>query len=142
MENSKKLDLALLVLRIGLALVFFLFGYQKLSNSAQTTSEIQLLLEFGGIAAAAAINFYLGLLEIIIAGALAFGIKVRLFGIMAAMLTSSFLASFLLKYGTSINPDLYRDVGLAAAGITLGILGGGKFSIRRKNGQQSTPLQK
>ena len=64
MEQNKKLDTALLVLRIGLAIVFLLFGFQKLSSPSQTTAEIQLILNFMPLAGAAAINFYLGLLEI------------------------------------------------------------------------------
>ena len=129
MEN-KKLDIALLILRAGLAIVFLLFGYQKLSNPSQTSAEIQLLLNLG-IGAVAAINFYLGLTEIIVALALLFGIKVRLFGIVGAFLTASFLASFLFKFGLSINPDLYRDVGLTAIGLALAILGAGKYSWDR-----------
>ena len=51
---------ASLVLRLGLAIVFGLFGYQKLSVPEQTRAEIQLLLDIG-LGSAAAINFYLGL---------------------------------------------------------------------------------
>ncbi len=132
MEQNKKLDIALLILRIGLAAVFILFGYQKLSNPSQTTAEIQLLLNFLGLAAAAAINFYLGLTEIIVASALAIGIRVKFFGVIAAALTASFLTSFLVKFGLSINPDLYRDVGLTAIGIALAILGAGLYSWDKK----------
>ena len=129
MEN-KKLDIALLILRAGLAIVFLLFGYQKLSNPSQTSAEIQLLLNLG-IGAVAAINFYLGLTEIIVALALLIGIYARFFGIVAALLTAAFLTSFLLKFGLSINPDLYRDVGLTAIGLALALLGSGKYSWDR-----------
>jgi|SRR3989344_5210308 len=128
MEN-KNLDIALLVLRLGLAVVFLLFGYHKLSNPAQTTAEIQLLLNFSGLGAVAAINFYMGLTEIIVGIGLALGIKTRWIGLLAALLTASFLGSFLVKYGASINPDLYRDVGLTAIGIAIALLGGGKYSL-------------
>lgn len=137
MEN-KKLDIALLVLRVGLAVVFLLFGYQKLSNPSQTTAEIQLLLNFLGLAAAAAINYYLGLIEVATALALLAGVKTHLFGIIAAILTGSFLASFLVKFGTTINPDLYRDVGLTAIGIALAILGAGRYSW--DNRQKQNPV--
>ena len=142
MENNKKLDLALLILRIGLALVFLLFGYQKLSSPAQTTSEIQILLNFLGLGSASALNFYLGLTEITIGLGMIFGIKVKLLGFLAALLTTMFFGSFLIKLGFSINPDIYRDVGLTAAGIVLAILGGGKFIIKRSGDQQPTLLQK
>ena len=130
MEN-KKLDIALLILRAGLAIVFLLFGYQKLSNPSQTSAEIQLLLNLG-IGAVAAINFYLGLTEIIVALALLIGIYARFFGVVAALLTAAFLTSFLLKFGLSINPDLYRDVGLTAIGLALVLLGSGKYSWPKK----------
>ena len=40
-----------------------------------------------------------------------------------------FFVSFLSKYGISINPDLYRDVGLIGASIALFLLGAGPLSI-------------
>lgn len=117
-----------LALRVGLAVVFVLFGLQKLTNSSQTTAEIQLLLNFE-LADAAALNYYLGLTEILVALALIIGLKVRLFSLVAVSLTTMFLFSFFVKYGTSINPDLYRDVGLAGSGIALFLLGAGPLSL-------------
>ena len=121
-------NFAPLFLRAGLSSVFFLFGLQKLLNPSQTTAEIQLLLNFELVDAAFA-NFYLGLSEIIIALALILGVRVRIFSIVASLLIFMFLSSFLIKYGISINPDLYRDVGLLGAALTLFILGAGPFSI-------------
>jgi len=126
MEN-KKLDLALLVLRIGLAIVFFLFGFHKLASPSQTTAEIQLIVNLG-LGAVSAINYYMGLVEVIIALGLIVGIKTKLMGLVSAFLTASFLASFLVKFGISINPDLYRDVGLTAIGIAIFLSGGGRWS--------------
>lgn len=122
-----------LSLRVGLAMVFLLFGLKKLLSPEQTTSEIQLLLNFE-LADAAALSFYVGLVEMIITFAFLFGFKVRLFAMLAAMLTLLFLASFLVKYGVSINPDLYRDVGLLGGAIALFLLGAGPLSLdnRRK----------
>lgn len=142
MENNKKLDLALLILRIGLAVVFLLFGYQKLSSPAQTTSEIQILLNFLGLGAASALNFYLGLTEIAVGLGLILGVKVKLLGFLAALLTTMFFASFLVKLGLSINPDIYRDIGLTAAGVTLVILGGGRFAIEKRKEDQPILPQK
>ena len=124
--EAKKLDIALLILRIGLAAVFFLFGFQKLSSPSQTTAEIQLIVNLG-LGAVSAINYYMGLVEIILALGLVIGIKTKLVGLAAAVLTASFLASFLIKFGVSINPDLYRDVGLTAIGIAIALLGAGKY---------------
>lgn len=142
MVSEKKLDWALLILRIGLAVVFLLFGYQKLASPAQTTSEIQILLNFLGLGAASALNFYLGITEVTAGLGLILGIKVKLLGFLAALLTMMFFGSFLIKLGFSINPDIYRDVGLTAAGIALGILGGGKFSVRGRKNKPTTLLQK
>ncbi len=121
-------DWAPLIIRVGLAVVFLLFGFQKLSNPAQTTAEIQLLMDFLNLAAAAAINFYLGLTELVVALGLLLGVRTRAFGVLAALLLFLFLVSFLWKLGVSINPDLYRDVGLIGASIALVFLGGGKWS--------------
>ena len=109
-------------------MVFFLFGFYKLANPSQTTAEIQLLLNFLGLGAAAAINFYMGLTEITVGLGLMLGVKTRWAGLLAALLTASFLGSFLAKYGVSINPDLYRDVGLTAIGVAIALLGAGKYS--------------
>lgn len=131
MENSilsRYQRFAPLFLRVGLALVFFLFGLQKLMNPGQATAEIQLLLEFD-VADAAALNFYLGLVEIITAVALLVGVRVRVFALVSTFLVVMFFISFLLKYGTSLNPNLYRDVGLAGASLALFLLGAGPLSI-------------
>lgn len=122
-----------LFLRGGLASVFFLFGFQKLSNPSQTTAEIQLLLNFG-LADAAAMNFYLGLTEMAIALALIIGFKVRIFSLLAGALTLMFLLSFFVKYGASINPDLYRDIGLFGAALALFLLGAGPLSLDNNRG--------
>ena len=126
MEN-KKLDLALLVLRVGLASVFFLFGFHKLASPSQTTAEIQLIINMG-LGAVSAVNYYLGLAEITVALGLLFGAKSKLFGLASALLTIMFLGSFLVKFGVSINPDLYRDVGLTSIGFAIFLAGGGKYS--------------
>jgi len=127
MENNKT-DLALLILRVGLAIVFFLFGFHKLASPSQTTAEIQLIVNLG-LGAVSAINYYMGLVEVIIALGLIVGIKTKLMGLVSAFLTASFLASFLVKFGISINPDLYRDVGLTAIGIAIFLSGGGRWSL-------------
>lgn len=117
-----------LCLRFGLAAVFFLFGMQKLINPSQTSAEIQLLLNFE-LADATALNFYLGLTEIIIAAAFVIGLKIRLFALIASVLLVMFFLSFLVKYGLSINPDLYRDIGLLGGAIALFLLGAGPWSF-------------
>lgn len=117
-----------LFLRLGLALIFVLFGIQKLSHSSQTTAEIQLLTNFE-LVDAAALNFYLGLVELCVAISFFLGFKVRLFAPISFLMVSLFFLSFVAKYGTSLNPDLYRDVGLAGASIALFLLGAGPLSV-------------
>jgi len=120
-----------LFLRFGLAAVFLLFGLQKLINPIQTTAEIQLLLSFE-LADAAALSFYMGLIEILIAVAFVVGFKVRFFALVSSLLVSMLFISFIAKYGFSINPDLYRDIGLLGASIALFLLGAGPWSLDSK----------
>lgn len=115
-------------LRIGLAVVFLLFGIQKLTHPGQATSETQLLTNFE-LADAAAVNFYLGLVEFAIAISFVVGFKVRLFSFLSSLLVATFFLSFLTKYGVSLNPDLYRDIGLLGASIALFLLGAGPLSL-------------
>lgn len=117
-----------LFLRVGLAIVFFLFGLKKLTHPGQATAEIQLILEFD-LTHAAAINYYLGLTEMLVALALLVGFKVRGFALLASFLVSIFFLSFLTTYGLSINPDLYRDIGLLGGALALFLLGAGPWSI-------------
>lgn len=123
-------------LRIGLAIVFVLFGIQKISHPSQTTAEIQLLTNFE-LVDAAALNFYLGLLELFIAESFLLGFKIRLFAPISFIMVSLFFLSFVVKYGTSLNPDLYRDVGLASASIALFLLGAGPISIDNYSNKKS-----
>ena len=132
-----------LFLRVGIGIVFLLFGFQKLSSPSQTTAEIQLLVEFLNLAAASAINFYLGITEVAIALGLLVGMKTRVFALLASLMTMLFFVSFIVKLGASINPDLYRDVGLTGGALALLFLGGGKWSWdeRKANIQGVTPQQ-
>ncbi|MBI4133941.1 MAG: hypothetical protein HY475_00805 [Candidatus Terrybacteria bacterium] len=54
---------ASLFLRLGLGFVFLLFAYHKLAVPEQGRVEIQGILDFLGIGAASAINYYLGIAE-------------------------------------------------------------------------------
>ena len=129
-----------LFLRFGLALVFVLFGIQKLSHPGQTTSEIQLLTNLE-LVDASALNYYLGLTELCVAASFLLGFKVRLFAIISFLMIAMFFLSFLIKYGASLNPDLYRDVGLSGASIALFLLGAGPLSFdnsyrKKENNEQ------
>lgn len=119
-------------LRIGLVLVFLFFSIQKLTKPGQGTAEVHLLLGVE-LADAAAINYYLGLAEFCIALSFVLGFKVRIFALISSIMVIMFFISFLAKYGISINPDLYRDVGLIGASITLFLLGAGPMSLDNKS---------
>lgn len=116
-----------LVLRIGLAIVFLLFAYHKLhlATNGQGVSEIRQLFDVG-ISSAAALNYYVGLLELVVSVLLIGGWQVRIAGLVASGMTFFIFFSYFQKYGITIQPDLYRDVGLSAAGLALFMLGSGK----------------
>ncbi len=128
-------------LRIGLAFVFLLFGIQKLTSSGQATAETQLLTNFE-LADAAAVNFYLSLIELGIAISFIVGFKVRIFSFISSLLVTTFFVSFLTKYGVSLNPDLYRDIGLLGASIALFLLGSGPISIDSFFAQKKREINK
>lgn len=119
-----------LFLRLGLAVVFFLFSFQKLSAPEQGRAEIQLLLNIG-IGGAAALNFYLGLAELIIGACLLLGAFVRYAGLGAFILIGTFFLGIVTKYGITQDPTLNRDLGLIGASFALWLLGAGPFSIDR-----------
>ena len=129
MDNlDKSKNWASFLLRWGLAVVFILFGYQKLSIPEQTRAEIQLLLDIG-LGSASAINFYLGLIEIMIAISFVLGIFIKKTSLLASLMLLGFFSSFLWKYGLSIDPTLYRDLGLLAGSLALWFLGSGDWSL-------------
>lgn len=130
-KNKNLSAYAPLALRAGLFVVFALFGLQKLSNPSQSASEIQLLMNWN-IGNAAAMNYYLGLIEIILAISFFIGFKVKITSLAASGLLILFFSSFLFKYGLSINPNLYRDIGLLGATLALFLWGAGPISIDRR----------
>lgn len=126
--NKHSSDLAPFFLRLGLGLVFILFGYHKLSVPTQATAEVQLLLNIG-IGSASAINFYLGLVEFMIALALFLGFDSALSSFSAGFLTIGIFTSLVFKYGINQDPTLNRDVGLIGAALALWLIGPGNWSL-------------
>lgn len=117
-----------LFLRLGLAAVFLIFGIQKLIHPGQGTAEIELLISISR-GDASAMNYYFGLVEVILAAMLTLGFRVRVAALIAAGMEFVIFTSFLLKYGLSLNPDLYRDLGLFGAAVALFLLGAGKWAL-------------
>ena len=147
MENfrAKLLPYAPLLLRLGIALTFLTFGAQKLIVPGQTRGEIQLLLNLD-LGPVSLLNYYLSLAEITTGFMLAVGAFIHIFALVAAFLATSFLASFLVKYGLNFDPGLYRDFAVVGGSIALWLLGAGGLSVdawrtKRKGGALSTPLQ-
>lgn len=134
----KEKDYAPLFLRLGLGIVFLLFGFHKLAAPEQTRAEIQLLLDIG-LGSAAAINYYMGIIEILIALSLILGWYIKYSAPAATFLVTVIFASIVYKYGLSYDPTLFRDIGLIAAGLALWILGPGVLSLDKKS--ETTPLQ-
>ncbi|MBI2451126.1 MAG: DoxX family membrane protein [Parcubacteria group bacterium] len=130
-ENSKKY--APLILRMGLAIVFLLFGYHKLVQPGQAQAEVQLLLDIG-LGTAAALNYYLGIMEILIGLSLLLGWQIKYFAPVSGFLVIIIFGSILWKYGFTLSPErvdptLFRDAGLIGACFALWILGAGAWSI-------------
>jgi len=117
-----------LFLRLGLALVFFLFAFQKLGSPEQGGAEIQLLLNIG-IGGAAALNYYLGLVELFIGISFLLGAFIRYSGIAGTILITTFFLGVVTKYGITQDPTLNRDLGLLGGVFALWLLGAGPFSI-------------
>lgn len=129
MMKKENLEIyAPLILRLGLTVVFFLFGWQKLSVPEQTRAEIQLLLDIG-LGSAAAINYYLGLVELMIAIGFALGAFIKYLAPLAAFLLLGFFSSFMWSYGINVDPTLFRDIGLLGGALSLWLTGGGAFSF-------------
>lgn len=123
--------LAPIILRFGLAVVFILFAIHKLTpaNAGQGAAEIEQLFGIGR-ELSRPLNFYVGILEALIALALITGIQVRLAGFLAgSMITTIFVAYANFK-GLKLTPDIYRDVGLAAAGFAVFLLGNDRPTSR------------
>lgn len=116
-----------LFLRFGLSAVFVIFGVQKLKNPGQATDEIELLISLK-LSDAAALNYYLGLFEILIGVSLIIGFRVRIAAVIASTLMATFFI-FNIKSATSINPEIYRDLGLVGNSLALFLLGAGPLSL-------------
>lgn len=123
-------------LRFGLALVFLVFGFQKLSFPSQGTAEIQLIFTSAGgksfltLGMASAMNYYMGLFELMLGISLTLGWMIRWAALFAALMVVGIFASILFKYGfNSSDKTLLLDAALVGAAAGLWALGAGKWSI-------------
>jgi uncharacterized membrane protein YphA (DoxX/SURF4 family) len=122
-KNKMRMEkLAPVVLRVGMALVFFWFGTHQLQNPSMWISFIPKWLH---VSTAVATKFVLmnGLFEIIGGILLVLGAYTRV----VAFLLSLHL--FGIAFSIGLNNIGARDLGLAVAAFAVGLLGGGKWSI-------------
>ena len=134
-----------LFIRIGLGIVFILFGYHKLSAPEQNRAEIEELFGFGP-GSTAAINYYTGLVEIVIGLALIAGFYMKYAAPLATLMLAVIFIAFTKanlesETGTLSDPNLYRDIGLTGAAISLWLTGAGPWSLdnRKKQALSSQP---
>jgi len=135
---EKMKQYAPLFLRLSLAVVFLLFGFQKLMFPGQGTAEIQQIFttESGtmSLGIASALNYYMGLFEAMLGIALALGMFIRRLAPLAALAVLGIFVAILFTYGLNTEDEtLLFDVGLVGAGLALWFLGAGSLSFDNRN---------
>ena len=117
-----------LFLRFGIGLVFLLFAVQKLGTPEQGRAEIQILLNLK-LGSASALNYALGVAELMVAASFFTGTLIRWSSLLATFMILMFFGGLVSKYGFSQDPTLNRDIGLLGGILTLWLLGSGPLSI-------------
>ncbi len=121
MKNTLK-NLAPTVVRLGIAMVFIWFGLNQLFNQAMWVSLIpSWAISLSGLSAKSFVIVN-GLVEIILASLLAFGMKIRI--------VATLLALHLLTIVMDLGLDAIgvRDIGLMFATISIALYGPDIFS--------------
>lgn len=127
-EFTEKLKpFAPLFLRIGLAVVFVLFGLQKLSFPSQGTAEIQQIFTSAstgesmvGLAVASAMNYYMGLFELMLGLALLTGKMLKYAAPLGALLVLVIFATVTFVYGMNAeDKTLLLDAALIGSALAL-----------------------
>lgn len=122
MKKEALSDIAVLVLRIGLAIVFVYFGVDKFLN-LQGNAEI--ISSIGVPINAIFFTIFYGIVEVVVGSFLILGLFTRITaGVAAAMLTVTLL-SFWIKLSIFIP----RDVGLLAIAVFLMLNSGGRIGL-------------
>lgn len=139
MNMEKWKPYAPLAIRIGLAIILLLFGYHKLNplTVSQGRGEIEIIFGFP-LTAAAPINYYVGLFEVITGSALLLGWRIARTALLATGLIGAIFAAITISIGWNTqDTTLIKDVALTGAGFALWILGAGAISIDAKKGTQA-----
>ena len=116
-----------LFLRLGLGIVYLLFGLQKFTDAVQGQANVRLLLDIGP-GAASVVNFAFGVIEILIAASFLLGAFVHFWAFVATVLTVTVFFGIVAKHGLSLDPTLDRDFALIGANIALFLTGAGPLS--------------
>lgn len=115
-----------LVLRVGLAFVFFWFGFSQLNDQTMWVGLIPTwIVSLTGMSAKA-IVIANGIFEVIMASLLCLGVAVRI----VALLLALHLFTIVLKLG--MNAVGVRDVGLLCALVSVMITGKDQFALALK----------
>lgn len=117
---------SILPIRVGLGLVFLMFGFDKICNPAGSLAEIMNIFASWDFESARAFAFTLGIVEIAIGLGIFFGFFTRALALVA---TIFFILILLGQWGSSALD--YRDIGLLGMSISLLISGAGDKSLDR-----------
>lgn len=121
MRKEALSDLASLVLRIGIAFVFFYFGLDKFINLQANMAIVNAI----GMSNAFFLTIFYGIVEILVGFALLIGLFVRL----TAVIASVMLAAIILLFWLKLHIFVPRDIGLLATLLFLVLNGGGRISL-------------
>jgi len=121
MRKEALSDFASLILRIGIAFVFFYFGLDKFIHMQANINIIDSL----GIPNALLCTIFLGILYILIGAGFLIGLFVRLIAIIASIVFVLTIILFWFK----LHIFIPRDIGMLAALLFLVLNGGGRISL-------------
>lgn len=110
-------SLGLLVLRVSTGLIFFLHGWMKVNNLAQTVGM------FGHMGFPVWVAYCIAWLEVIGGLALILGVLTRLFGVLFAI--EMLVATFVVGFGRGLGFEFY----LAMVSLAIALMGSGAFSV-------------
>ena len=125
MKKEALSDFGALILRIGLAFVFFYFGIDKFIHLEANAAIIR---SFAFVPVNATIfTIFNGVLEVMVGTFLVLG----LFSRITAGIASVMLTSIILVFWFKQHIFLQRDIGLLAIALFLLLNGGGRFGFDR-----------
>ena len=110
-------SLGLLILRVSTGLIFFLHGWMKVNNLAQTVAM------FGHMGFPGWVAYFIAWLEVLGGLALVLGVLTRFFG--AVFTIEMLVATFVVGFGRGLGLEFY----LAMVSLAIALTGSGAFSV-------------